>query len=164
MNVVPRRDRISCWTQNQEVAFSGVRDIVRTMTSNHRQFWDRARVFLASLLVLALVLPSIPQALPRPSLSAEETLLRDLATSVCSQDGQSGESKSKHPNQSQHDCQLCLTCCALAGLVGNANSSVQTPFGSSVGAQRGFVADWKVPVKHPLADETGPPQGPPDFS
>ena len=123
-----------------------------------------ARAVVAALVVLALILPTVAQALPSPTLTPEQALLRDLATSICSQDGRNGGGNQDQHSPDKHDCKLCILCCAPSIIAMVEGSNQFTVASVGTGQPDTPLHRWHVPVNHPLADETGPPRGPPSFS
>jgi hypothetical protein len=120
------------------------------------------RPVVAAFLIFAVLLPSLVQALPKPTLTPEQELLRDIATSICSGSGNKEDGDRKgHDDQ---DCQHCILCAvssfALAGLDSNSSSGLQL---GAVPASI-FGERWSAPRLHPLSRETGPPRAPPLIS
>jgi hypothetical protein len=123
-----------------------------------RYFYTRLRVAVAALLVFAFIAPSLVQALPSPALTAEQALLRDIATSICA------ENRGEQREHKDESCQHCILCTAPSLSAARLNAEPTSDLKVGTGDQDAIAAQWSTPQHHPLSRETGPPRGPPKLS
>lgn len=112
---------------------------------------------LASLLIAVLLLPAFLVLIPRPALSPEQALLRDLKISLCSP----SKTTDQVPNE-RHDagCQLCLVGCYASLAIIGKESNASLFLMAHAGAQQ-VLGEYRVPIKHPHSGRIASPRGPP---
>jgi hypothetical protein len=117
---------------------------------------------VSRVVVLAFLLPLLLGLLPQRALSAEEALLRDLATSLCPEDvaglpigHQPGDQSDRHGQ-----CVLCVAGTPHAGpLVPSCVSVIATTEDGLFAVPR---LDWTArPLRHHTPPDDSPPRGPP---
>lgn len=99
--------------------------------------FDQHRRALARLLAAMLLLPVLLGVLPAPALSAEDSLTRDLAISLCAPGGQDKSGQAPLHGHGQ-DCLLCQAGCSMA-------PAADVPEGVSDAAWRGNAGHRPVP-------------------
>jgi hypothetical protein len=144
----------------------GVARFVRTcqisvMRTVGRNFFNSMRAAIAALLVFAFLLPTLVQALPSPELSPEQALLRDIATSVCSEVSGKSDGKRQHDDQ---NCQHCILCSAPSISLARLDAAPASDLSADAHSGARAGPSWSAPRLHPLSRETGPPRGPPRLS
>jgi hypothetical protein len=119
----------------------------------------RIRSVVAALMMFAFILPSLVQALPSPSLTPEQALLKDITTSICSK--ANGNEKR---DQDDRSCQHCILCAAPSFGLARLDGGPPTVLAINNSSVADAETLWFAPNSHPHARETGPPRGPPLLS
>jgi hypothetical protein len=117
------------------------------------------RRWLVGLLLAALLLPLLGGALPRPALSAEQSLEQALRLSLCTTPGEretDGGAGGGHDGQ----CQLCVLGCGVCCAAPIADLAA-TPADFPRGSPRNLAAPASAPVPPAPVDRPLQPRAPP---